>query len=93
MPKRFGINLVTRITRSVLRPGGGVYSDQIRNERLADLPPSLGYRRGVANMCSFELDAFWMLCESCGFTPHAVQLVPRSVEVPDERYAYFLLIR
>ncbi|GIW77025.1 MAG: hypothetical protein KatS3mg104_2088 [Phycisphaerae bacterium] len=73
---------------------GGIHSDQIRDSRPAGpTPRHWGYRRGVANMCSFELDAFWRLCESCGFTPHTIQLVPRPVEVPDERYAYFLMTR
>jgi SAM-dependent methyltransferase len=85
---------VLSIARTVLRPGGVAYIQikyATRDRRTH--PRHWGYRRGVANMCSFELDAFWRLCESCGFTPHTIQLVPRPVEVPDERYAYFLMTR
>lgn len=81
-----------RIAHDVLAPGGLAliqikYSDgrwRTRSRRRA-------YRRGLAEMTTYPIDAFWQLSQRCGFVPKAVHLVPRN-EL-DERYAYFFLAR
>lgn len=42
-------------------------------------------------MTSYRVEAFWELAEARGFEPKVVTLVPKPEEVPDQRYAYFML--
>lgn len=80
------------VARQVLRPGGVAFIQiKYATSDWRTRARHWGYCRGIANMCTFEIDEFWKLCESCGLTPHGVQLVPRPTEIPDERYAYYLL--
>ncbi|MGW5700241.1 class I SAM-dependent methyltransferase [Amycolatopsis japonica] len=79
-----------RIARELLVPGGlaliqvkydpGTWRTRSRRR---------SYRSGLAAMTTYRVDAFWQLAERCGFTPKAIQLVPKN-EL-DERYAYFFL--
>ena len=54
-------------------------------------PRRRGYRRGMEDMTTYRIDAFWALTEACGLRPELVHLVPEN-EL-DGRYAYFLLSR
>jgi SAM-dependent methyltransferase len=81
-----------RIARDVLASGGlAIIQIKYDDGRFRTRPRRRGYRRGVAEMTTYPIAAFWQLAERCGLRPETVELVPRN-EL-DERYAYFLLSR
>jgi cyclopropane fatty-acyl-phospholipid synthase-like methyltransferase len=93
LPSQAYCERILKIAKQVLRPGGVAYIQiKYSTSDWRTRARHWGYRRGVANMCTFGIDEFWQLTEKCGFEPKSVQLVPRPTEVPDERYAYYLLV-
>lgn len=93
LPSHAYCERILKIARQTLKVGGIAYIQiKYSTDDWRTRARHWGYRRGVANMCTFSIDAFWKLAETCGFEPKSVQLVPRPTEVPDERYAYYLLV-
>lgn len=83
---------VLRIAAKLLRPGGlAIVQIKYQTEAWRTRARRWSYRRGAANMTSYRVEEFWELAEACGLAPLSVVLVPRPAEVPDQRYAYFLL--
>ncbi len=83
---------ILRIAHQLLRPGG-VCLIQIKYETNSWRTRSRrwGYTRGVAHMTSYRTEEFWETAEACGFEPKTITLVPKPPEVPDVRYAYFMM--
>jgi len=83
---------ILRIAYQLLKPGGvaciqikyATASWKTRSRRWA-------YARGAGNMTTYRIEEFWTLAESCGFEAKTVTLLPKPPEVPDVRYAYFML--
>ena len=92
LPSQQHARRVMQTAATLLRPGG-LAVVQAKYQTLSPLTRSRtwAYRRGVASMTSFPIDAFWSMAAECGFTPHSVRLVPRNQL--DERYAYYFLVR
>lgn len=87
----YGARLL-RIAHQVLKPGGlALIQIKYDDGRFASRPRRRSYRRELASMTTYRIDAFWQLCTDVGFTPVTVELVPRN-EL-DARYAYFTLLR
>ena len=84
---------VLEVAARLLRPGAMALIQVKYSVGLTTRSRGWGYRFGVANMTTYRLDEFWKLSAECGFTPHAIHLVPKSELVPDERYGYFVLKR
>lgn len=83
---------VLRIAHQLLRPGGVCFVQiKYQTNSWKTRTRRWGYTRSAANMTSYRVEAFWELAESCGFEPKVVTLVPKPQEVPDQRYAYFML--
>ena len=81
---------VVRIAETLLAPGGlALLQIKYDDGRWWTRPRRRSYRRGLAEMTTYPIAKFWELTAQAGFTPLAIQLVPRN-EL-DERYAYFLL--
>ena len=83
---------ILKVAHELLKPDGVAFiqikyatgSWQTRSRRWA-------YSRGAGNMTTYRVEEFWELAESCGFEPKTVTLLPKPPEVPDVRYAYFML--
>lgn len=83
---------ILKIAHALLKPGGVAFiqvkyatgSWSTRSRRWA-------YSRGAGNMTTYRVEEFWTLAESCGFEPKTITLLPKPPEVPDVRYAYFML--
>lgn len=85
----YGARLL-RIARELLVPGGiALIQVKYDDGRWSSRPRGRGYRRGLADMTTYPIAAFWELAVACGLQPETVQLVPRN-EL-DRRYAYYLL--
>lgn len=83
---------ILKIAYEMLRPGGlAIIQVKYATDSWHTRSRRWGYRRGVAHMTSYRVEEFWAATESVGFTPKAVVLVPQPQEVPDVRYAYYLL--
>ncbi|HEX8325720.1 MAG TPA: class I SAM-dependent methyltransferase [Tepidisphaeraceae bacterium] len=83
---------VLRIAHKLLRPGGAcIIQIKYQTESWKTRTRRWGYTRSAANMTSYRVESFWELAESCGFQAKTVTLVPKPSEVPDQRYAYFML--
>ena len=82
---------VLKIAAQLLRPGAMALIQVKYSIGLATRSRGWGYKFGVANMTTYRIDEFWQVAAECGFTPHAVYLIPKQTLVPDERYGYFLL--
>ncbi len=81
-----------RIALELLAPGGlALIQIKYADRRWRTRSRHRAYRSGLAEMTTYPIDEFWQLAQRCGFTPKAVNLVPRN-EL-DERYAYFFLLR
>lgn len=89
--KAYGVRLL-ELANTLLKLGGHAFI-QIKYETASWKTRSRawGYRRDVTNMVSYRIEEFWNEACNVGFVPEAVQLVPRSQEVPDFNYAYYLL--
>lgn len=85
----YGARLL-RIARELLAPGGlALIQVKYDDGRWSSKSRGRAYRRGLADMTTYPIAAFWELVVACGLRPQAVQLVPRNQL--DKRYAYFLL--
>jgi 2-polyprenyl-3-methyl-5-hydroxy-6-metoxy-1,4-benzoquinol methylase len=84
---------VLQIAAKLLRPGAMALIQVKYSVGITTRSRGWGYKFGVANMTTYRLDEFWQLSTECGFTPHAVYLIPKQTLVPDERYGYFILKR
>lgn len=82
---------ILKIAHQLLKPGGMALIQMKYSVSFATRSRGWGYRFGVANMTSYRIDEFWQITQECGFTPHAVYLMPKQELVGDERYAYFSL--
>lgn len=83
---------ILRVARDLLRPGGAaIIQVKYATQDWRTHARRWGYTRGAANMTTYFVDEFWALADACGLTPRYVVLVPKPREVPDERYAYFML--
>jgi len=83
---------VLRIAHKLLRPGGvGFIQIKYQTDSWKTRARRWGYTRSAANMTSYRVESFWELAEACGFEPKTITLVPKPPEVPDVRYAYFML--
>jgi SAM-dependent methyltransferase len=87
----YGARLL-RIARELLAPGG-IALIQIKYDdgHWSSKPRRRGYRRGLADMTTYPIAAFWELAETCGLRPEAVQVVPSNQL--DRRYAYYFLTK
>ncbi|QOV90335.1 class I SAM-dependent methyltransferase [Humisphaera borealis] len=88
----YGVRIL-KIANQLLRPGGMAYIQIKYTTNLATRSRRWGYRFGVANMTTYRLDEFWETAKDCGFTPHAIHLMPKQPLVHDERYAYFAMTK
>lgn len=83
---------VLRIAHQLLRPGGVCFIQiKYQTDSWMTRTRRWAYTRSAANMTSYRVEAFWELAEQCGFLPKTITLVPNPPEVPDKRYAYFML--
>jgi SAM-dependent methyltransferase len=83
---------VMRIACELLRPGG-IAIVQVRYHAGAVAPPvsRKTYAANWLRLTSYAVDEFWKACESIGFEPMFVTLVPVQPELDEKRYAYFAL--
>lgn len=89
--KEYGARIL-RVAHELLRPGG-MCLIQIKYETNSwkTRARRWGYKRGAGNMTTYRIEEFWEQAETCGFEPKTVTLLPKPPEVPDVRYAYFVL--
>jgi SAM-dependent methyltransferase len=86
----YGLRVV-KLAHDMLRPGGlAIFQIQYITD-FRTLPRAWAYSRAAASMTSYRLDDFWQQCEQIGFIPHYTHLLPAPPEVPNVRYAYFML--
>ncbi len=83
---------VMRIAFELLRPGG-IAIVQVRYHTGAVAPPvsRKNYAANWLRLTSYGVDEFWKACETIGFKPMFVTLVPVQPELDEARYAYFAL--
>lgn len=83
---------VMRIAYELLRPGG-IAVVQIRYHAGGVAPPvsRKTYAANWLRLTSYAVDEFWKACETIGFEPMFVTLVPVQPELDENRYAYFTL--
>lgn len=83
---------ILRVALDLLRPGGlCIIQIKYQSADWRTKARRWAYRRGVANMTTYRVEEFWEAVAAIGFKPLSVVLVPKPAEVPDVRYAYFLL--
>lgn len=83
---------ILRIAHQLLRAGGlCIIQIKYQSDDWRTKARRWAYRRGVANMTTYRVEEFWEAVSMAGFAPLSVVLVPKPTEVPDVRYAYFLL--
>ena len=83
---------VMRIAYDLLRPGG-IAVVQVRYH-VGGVTPPVSRKTYAANwvrLTSYGVDEFWKACETIGFEPMFVTLVPVQPELDEKRYAYFAL--
>ena len=83
---------VMRIAHELLRPGG-IAVVQVRYHAGAVASPvsRKTYAANWLRLTSYAVDEFWKACETIGFEPMFVTLVPVQPELDEARYAYFAL--
>lgn len=83
---------ILRLAHQMLKPRGDAFIQvKYSTDAWQTRSRNWGYTRGVANMTTYRIDEFWLLAEACGFQPQSVVLMPKPTDIPDERYAYYLL--
>lgn len=89
--QEYGVRIL-KLALELLRPGG-LCIIQVKYETRAwqTRARRWGYKRGAGNMTTYRVEEFWEIAQACGFDVRAVVLVPKPPEVPDVRYAYFML--
>jgi SAM-dependent methyltransferase len=82
------------IAHRVLLPGGfAIIQIKYETNDSATRSHNWDYRRNLANMTTYAIDAFWQRAQQAKFVPFSVSLRPRDTLINDERYAYFILDR
>lgn len=89
--KDYGARIL-RLAHDLLKPGGlCIIQVKYETDSWQTRARRWGYTRGAANMTTYRVEEFWELAEVAGLEPRYVTLVPKPPEVPDVRYAYFML--
>lgn len=91
--KAHGLRLLSS-AHDLLRPGGmALIQIKYDTGETHTRARQWDYARHVANNTTYRIDEFWTEAINRGFKPCGVHLVPKATNVPDERYAYFALIK
>jgi SAM-dependent methyltransferase len=91
-PSRAYANQIMRIAFDLLRKGGFAFIQfKYQTKDWRTRGRAWSYHRNVTKMVSYRVEEFWDEACEIGFVPEAIQLVPKSNEVPDFHYAYYLL--
>lgn len=89
----YGLKLM-EIAYELLRPGG-IALVQIRYHRgcIDPLSKRRNYARNMVFMTSYALEEFWTACETIGFAPGFIKLLPKQPELNASRYAYYAMVK